>query len=331
MSESIAVIGAGAWGTALSIEFAKQDHHVDLWCFEDGLIKTMREKRVNTVYLPKVKIPENVKITNSLRETVLEKKIIFSVVPSQYLRNVTSSYSPYVKDPIIISCTKGFEQETCLRMSQLAKEVIPNAKAFALSGPTFARDVAVGNPAAAVIAGDAEAEDELVRMQTLFSSGNFRLYTSNDIIGVEMGGALKNVIAIAAGICSGLRLGHSARSTLITRGLVEITKLAVACGANPETITGLSGSGDMWMTATSPQSRNFKCGLRVGQGERLSVILATTNKVVEGVNTIKTTLNLAKEHNINMPITEQLAKILFENKSPREAVNELMRRGLREE
>lgn len=342
--KKIAVIGAGSWGTAIAVWLSRQGYGVCLWCFEKNLVKIMKEKRINTFYLNGISLSEKIKFTNSLEEAVCGADIIFSVVPSQYVREITSLYSSFVsEDAIIISATKGIEyrddiyldeNDVFLRMSQVISDrIVPPAKVLALSGPTFAIEVAKGLPTSAVIAG--KDLDTIKYIQKLFSSPVFRLYYSTDIVGVELGGALKNIIAIAAGISDGLDFGNNTRVALIVRGLCEITRLGMwwrgVNVADRQTFLGLSGMGDLILTATSDKSRNYDLGFRIGKGEKLADILNGMRVAVEGVETTRIALLAAKEKNIEVPITEKLAEILFENKNPREAVEELMTRKLRGE
>jgi glycerol-3-phosphate dehydrogenase (NAD(P)+) len=320
IEKKIAVIGAGGWGTALAVLLGKQGYNVCLWCFEKSLVEIMKKSRINSLYLPGVKLPTKIEFTNSLEEAVKDAGVIFSVVPSQYVRDVTSQYSSYVSDnAIIISATKGLEGKTFLRMSQVISKITSSTRVLALSGPTFAIGVAKGQPTLSDIAGK---NIKIVRyVQKLFSLTNFKLRCSRDIIGVEFGGALKNIIAIAAGISDGLGFGKNARAALITLGLGDMIQLGMSYGAKITTFYGLSGMGDLNLTANSIKSRNYKFGKKIGQGEKLSDIL---NETVEGVKTTEIVSLMAKQNHIKIPIMEELFKILFENKDPREAVEELM-------
>ncbi|MFH1565332.1 MAG: NAD(P)H-dependent glycerol-3-phosphate dehydrogenase [bacterium] len=329
--KKIAVIGAGSWGTALAILLSRMGYQVFLWCHDAQKATLMARERV-TPYLSGITLPKKIHISDSIESVVEGAEIIFSVVPSKHLRNIISLCSYHtVNNATIISCTKGIESGTLLRMSQVIHQVIPDAKVFALSGPTFAIEVANGKPTAAVIAG--KDEDDLKYLQDLFSSEAelFRLYRSTDIVGVELGGALKNIIAIAAGISDGLKFGDNARSMLFSRGLAEIINFALAYGAKTKTLYGLAGIGDLMLTASSNKSRNYQLGFRIGRGEKLSHILDGMMMVVEGTETINTALEMAARREIEMPIAEQLAEVLFNDKDPQNAVWELMGRDLKEE
>lgn len=329
--KKIAVIGAGSWGTALAILLSRMGYHVFLWCHNSQKAILMARER-KTSYLPGVVLSKNIKITNCLKSAVGDAEIIFSVVPSKYLRDITGLYSLcVVNNPIIISCAKGIESETFLRMSQIISEIIPDAKVFALSGPTFAIEVAQGKPTSAVIAGEKKHEDDLKRLQKLFSSEQLRLYRSTDMRGVEFGGALKNIIAIAAGISDGLGFGDNARAALIARGLSEIVRLAVAYGAKTKTLYGIAGVGDLSLTSNSNKSRNYGLGSQIGAGKELDKIMPEMTMVVEGLEVVKTVLQMAKKKGIEMPITEKLETILFKKQNPLEAVTELMMRDLKED
>ena|SRR5579885_2315297 len=333
--KNLAIIGAGGWGTALAIRLAANAECVRLWVFEPDLCESMQRTRSNEVYLPRFTIPENVIPTNDLGCAVYGADIILTVVPSQHVRNLYGRILNLVDPqhaPVFVSATKGLETETLLRMSQVIEEVLGAQFAprlAVLSGPTFAREVAAGAPTAVVIASCNEA---LARdIQQAFSNSFFRLYTNTDPAGVELGGALKNVIAIAAGTCDGLGLGSNAIAALITRGLSEITRLACACGARRETLSGLAGLGDLVLTCTGTLSRNRTVGTELGKGRRLEDILASMRMVAEGINTTAATVKLARLKNVEMPITEQMYALLYHGRSPRDAVRELMGRALKPE
>src|SRR5450432_2854498 len=302
----IAIIGAGAWGTALAIVLARTSRHtVRLWSYEPEVRDSISAKRENSLYLPGFNIPSGVTATNSLAEALGSSEIV-------------------------VSATKGIEKNSHLRMSEVVREVLRGSKGLeprvgALSGPTFAREVAKGDPTAITIA---SADRELAQVvQREFSDPSFRVYTNDDITGVELGGALKNVIAIAAGICSGLELGHNSVAALITRGLAEMTRLAVACGGRPETLAGLSGLGDLVLTCTGSLSRNRSVGLELGRGHKLPEIVVNLHgAVAEGVLTIDAALGLAHRNRVEIPIIEQMYEILQNGKSPQAAIQELMSR-----
>ena len=336
MSE-IAVIGAGAWGTALAIVLGRKGtHRVSLWAYEKEVCESISQRGVNQLFLPDMPIPLGIVATNSLEEALHNAKLVVSVMPSHHTRRIFQQMTPYLAtDTMFVSATKGVENETLLRMTQVITEVLSkngssNPRIGALSGPSFAKEVARGDPTAVTVA---STDTELVCLvQREFSDPNFRVYTNNDVAGVELGGALKNVIAIAAGVCDGLGLGHNTIAALITRGLAEITRLTVACGGHPETMAGLAGLGDLVLTCTGGLSRNRTVGVELGKGRKLDEIIAGMHGMVaEGVLTTNAAVGLARKHKVEMPITEQMYAILHEGKSPREAIRELMtRRGTSE-
>ncbi|MFZ3342340.1 MAG: NAD(P)H-dependent glycerol-3-phosphate dehydrogenase [Terriglobales bacterium] len=332
----IAVIGAGAWGTALAISLGrKHEHAVRLWANEPDVVESVAGKRVNDRFLPECKVPISVEATNDLRAALDGAEIVVSVVPSQYCRTLFERIGPLLRpETLIVSCTKGLENGTLLRMSELIADVL-RAQNFtprvgALSGPSFAKEVARGDPTAVTIASD---DSELARaVQHVFNSSRFRVYTNDDVIGVELGGALKNIIAIAAGICDGLELGHNSVAALITRGLAEIARLVVACGGRLDTMAGLAGLGDLVLTCTGDLSRNRSVGVELGKGRKLpDIIVGMHGAIAEGVFTTKAAVGLARKKNIEMPITEQMFAILEQGKAPEQAIEELMTRAARSE
>ena len=328
----IAVIGAGAWGTALALVLGRgQSHEVTLWAFEKEVCESIATKRRNSLFLPDFEIPENVSVTNSLPTAVDGAQIALTVMPSHHARRLFEQMRTALPANItIVSATKGVENNTHKRMTEIAEDVTDVSRLAALSGPSFAKEVARGDPTAVTVA--ATNPEVAAYIQREFSDSTFRVYTSDDVIGVELGGALKNVIAIAAGIVEGLNLGHNSAAALITRGLAEMTRLAVACGARRETLSGLSGMGDLVLTCTGGLSRNRTVGVQLGQGRKLPDIMAGMHGMVaEGVSTTDAALGLARRHRIEMPITEQVHLILHEEKSPKDAIRELMNRPGKEE
>jgi glycerol-3-phosphate dehydrogenase (NAD(P)+) len=329
----IAIIGAGAWGTALSIVLGRTgDHQVRLWAHEKEVCESIAQRHVNERFLPGQIIPASVTACNDLAESLEKASIVVSVMPSQHCRRLFEQLLPHVRaDAMIVSATKGLEENSLLRMTEVIAETFKHhAKSArsigALSGPSFAVEAARGDPTAIAIASH---DAELGRaVQRDFSNANFRVYTNDDPIGVELGGALKNTIAIAAGVCAGLGLGHNSVAALITRGLAEMTRLVVACGGKAETMPGLAGLGDLVLTCTGGLSRNRSVGFELGRGRQLSGILSGMHGMVaEGVFTTTAALGLARAHEIEMPITEQMHAILHEGKAPREAIHELMMRS----
>ncbi len=332
----IAILGAGAWGTALAINLTNRGgHEVTLWSRSLEAADALRKQRENTTYLPGFPLPPAIEITADPEKAVREAQIVVSVVPSEHLRATYERFAPLLRaGQIIVSATKGLEDQTLLRMSEVIKETLSRQSldrpCGVLSGPSFAQEVAAGSPTALTIA---SADNALAaRIQREFSGATLRLYTNEDVVGVELGGALKNVVAIASGVVTGLGLGHNTAAALITRGIAEITRLAIACGGRRETLTGLSGIGDLVLTCTGSLSRNRLVGIELGKGRQLDEILEGLHgKVAEGVRTTFAACGLAKKHGIEMPITEQMAAILSAQKSPVEAMRELMARPGRDE
>jgi len=332
----IAILGAGAWGTALAINLlSRGGHEVRLWTRSEAAAALMRNLQENTAYLPGFPLPGELLITSETAQAVIGAEIIVSVVPSEYLRATYERFAPLLRaDQLLVSATKGIEDQTLFRMSELIDQVTSQSGKqlgiSVLSGPSFAQEVAAGSPTALTIA---STDSTLAtQIQREFSGPTLRLYTNDDVIGVELGGALKNVIAIASGVVAGLGLGHNTAAALITRGIAETTRLALACGGRRETLAGLSGIGDLVLTCTGALSRNRLVGIELGKGRHLDEILASLHgKVAEGVRTTHAALGLARKHNIEMPITEQMAAILSERKPPLEAMRELMARPGRDE
>lgn len=332
----IAVMGSGAWGTALAISLARHGgHELALWSFARDVAATMREQRENRHFLPGFRIPEPVAIFDDAEEALQDAEIVVSVTPSQFVRSSYAQFARFLQPgQALVSATKGIEDDTCLRMSEVIAEVLAardlRLPCGVLSGPSFAQEVAAGAPTAITIA---SADGELAaRIQREFSSATLRLYTNDDVVGVELGGSLKNVIAIAAGIVSGLGLGFNSNAALITRGIAEITRLAVACGGRRETLAGLSGVGDLVLTCTGSLSRNRTVGVGLGQGRDLDEILAgLEGQVAEGVRTTSAALGLAQRHGVEMPIAEKVQAILMRTQTAERAIEELMLRPGRDE
>ncbi len=333
MEGTIGVIGAGSWGTTLAVLLSKKGRTVTLWVFEEDLFRAMERKRENETFLPGVPLPDSLRLTHSLEEAFAGKPILVCAVPSHAVREVFSKGHSHLQEGIlIISATKGLEDGTYLTISQVLREVIgPKRKAeiACLSGPSFAKEVSRGIPTAVAAAGSPEKAAR--KAQELFAGPTFRVYTNPDLLGVELGGACKNVIAIAAGASDGLGFGHSTRAALITRGLSEMTRLGVKMGADPRTFFGLAGLGDLVLTCTGDLSRNRQVGLELGKGRPLAAVLGGMKMVAEGIRTTRALHELAGGRNVEMPITEKVYQILYEEKSPREAVDELMSRLPRSE
>jgi len=330
---NLTIIGGGSWGTALALVLAPRFPTVRLWVYEADLARRMQASRETADYLPGFRLPENVSASNDLAATLALADIVCGVMPSQHARELYSRALPHL-DPssILVSATKGLEKGSLLRMSEVIEQVCRPRFApriAVLSGPTFAREIATGEPAAVVVASADSAVAK--RVQTAFSGPSFRLYTNPDPIGVEIAASLKNVVAIAAGVCYGLGLGSNVQAALITRGLAEITRLAVAMGGKRETLAGLAGLGDLVLTCSGDQSRNRKVGLELAKGRRIAEITGSMRMVAEGVETCGAAVELGQKFNVELPIIQQMHAVLHAAKSPREAIGDLMERSLKEE
>jgi glycerol-3-phosphate dehydrogenase (NAD(P)+) len=348
----VTIIGAGAWGTGLAVVLGRRGgHQAQLWAHEKEVRDSISSRHVNELFLPGQSIPENVSPTGSLQEALRDAEIVVSVMPSQHCRHLFQQMRPYLKSSMLfVSATKGLEEKTLLRMTEVVADIVSygnqnhksqnsgnqasgsgfSPRIGALSGPSFAKEVARGDPTAITVASrDAELAETVQRE---FSDPRFRVYTNDDVAGVELGGALKNVIAIAAGVCDGLGLGHNSIAGLITRGLAEITRLAVACGGRPETMAGLAGLGDLVLTCTGGLSRNRSVGVELGRGRTLPDIIAGMHgAVAEGVFTTQAAVGLARARGVEMPIIEQMDAILHRDKPPADAIQELMMRSAKSE
>lgn len=327
---NIAVIGAGAWGTGLAIVLGRKGtHRVRLWAHETDVCESITQLRVNQRFLPGRSVPETVSASNDFAVVLEGAQIVVSVMPSQHCRALFERMRPLIPpQALIVSATKGIEEGSLLRMSEVIAAALHQehpSNIGALSGPSFAQEVARGDPTAITVASPVASLSRTVQQE--FSDSSFRVYTNSDVVGVELGGALKNVIAIAAGICDGLGLGHNSVAALITRGLAEMTRLVVACGGRAETMAGLAGLGDLVLTCTGGLSRNRSVGVELGRGKKLPEIIAAMHGMVaEGVFTTTAAAGLARARAVEMPITEQMDTILHRGKSPREAIQELMSR-----
>lgn len=329
MFQPLAVIGGGSWGSAQAKLLALKGYSVRLWFHDRELAASVAQKGENFAYLPGVELTESIQICTSLEQALEGVEFIVVAVPSTYLRKIARQMKPYVSSQAtIVSTSKGIECDTLLRMSQVLEEILPG-KVGALSGPSFAKEVAWCNPTAVVVA---STEPEVVEaIQSCYATSYFRVYSNEDVLGTELGGALKNVIALATGVSDGLGFGLNTRSALINRGLIEIARLGVAMGAKPITFLGLAGMGDLVLTCTGDLSRNRQVGLKIGQGQKLNQILAEMRMVAEGVETTKSALQLAQKYGVEMPITQQTHALLFEDKPPRQAVEELLSREIKGE
>ncbi|HLI09047.1 MAG TPA: NAD(P)H-dependent glycerol-3-phosphate dehydrogenase [Ktedonobacteraceae bacterium] len=330
--DSVGVIGSGAWGTTLALLLAGKGLNTTLWEHRPERAREMQQQRENVTFLPGFHFPPALNVTVGIEDAVRGKDMLLLVTPSQRMRENLHVLAPHVGEKtLIVSASKGIEIDTLKRMTEIVEEELPGShnRVAAFSGPTISREVAEKKPTAAVIA--AYNQDVAIRARTLLSSTTFRVYTSSDVIGVELGGALKNIIAIGAGFNDGMGYGENAKASFITRGLAEISRLGIAAGANPLTFAGLAGMGDLIATCASPLSRNQQVGRRLAAGEKLSDILASMHSVAEGVSTTRAALQLAAHYNVEMPITHQLSLVLFEGLNPRLAVPELMMREPKDE
>lgn len=333
--KKIAIIGGGSWGTALAIALTRSSrpHGLTLWAHSAEVVEMLGGRRVNEIYLPGFSMPGEVEVTGSLEKALAGASIVLGVMPSAHAREIYRAMRQHVEpEAIFVSATKGLEPATHLRISEVIAEemgLASSARVAVLSGPSFALEVAAGHPTAVVLASsNAQLATEL---QEEFSGPRFRLYTNDDVIGTEIAGAVKNVIAIAAGICTGLELGTNTVAALVTRGLAEMTRLAVALGGRRETLSGLAGVGDLILTATGELSRNRAVGIELGKGRELNDILGSTRRVAEGVGSAAATLDLARRAGVEMPITEQVHTVLTAGRVTRDAIRELMERRLKQE
>ncbi len=333
MRENIGVIGAGAWGTALAILLGEKGYNVTLWMYEQDLAEETQRIRENRVYLPGFPLPAAVSVTSSLETAVRDKLVILSVVPSHTVRSVSKQFAPFLsEDAIVISASKGIEIDTLKLLSDVLRDTLPwklhNRLCF-LSGPSFAKEVAQKMPTAVTLA----SYDQRIgkRAQQIVSTPYFRVYTNMDVVGVELGGSVKNVIAIAAGVLEGMGFGSNTLAALLTRGLAEMARLGAAMGANPHTFSGLAGMGDLVLTCTGGLSRNRTLGVRLGRGEKLDDIMKGSKTVAEGVKTAKAARELAARHGVEMPVVDEVTRILYEGKDPRHALKDLMSRDLKDE
>lgn len=323
----IGIIGAGSWGTALAVLLSKNGHEVTMWSAVPAEIEMLRNDR-QLASLPGVIIPEEVTVTDSLSEAMNEKELLVLAVASSYIRATAHRMREFIKDgQIVVNVAKGIEEDTLYTMSRIISEELPTADVAVLSGPSHAEEVGKGIPTTIVVGAESRETAELV--QKYFMSPVFRVYISPDIQGIELGAALKNVIALAAGIADGLGYGDNTKAALITRGIAEITRLGTKMGSNAETFSGLSGIGDLIVTCASMHSRNRRAGILLGQGMQLDEVIKEVKMVVEGVYSAKAALKLANKYNVEMPIIEQVNQILFDGKSPADAVNDLMLRDSR--
>jgi glycerol-3-phosphate dehydrogenase (NAD(P)+) len=329
----IGVIGAGAWGTALGNLLAEKGYEVDLWAYEEEVSTDILRERENRIFLPGIRLSANLRPSHDLDKVSAQKDMLLLVVPSHVFRSVASRLVQHpTESTLLVSASKGIENETHLTMSGILQQLLPprlHGQIGVLSGPSFAKEVAQRIPTAVTVA--TRSRSVAVAAQTAFAAPYFRVYTSYDVIGVELGGAAKNVMAIAAGMSDGLGLGYNTRAALITRGITEIQRLGIRLGANPQSFMGLAGIGDLVLTCTANLSRNWTVGFKLGQGMKIDAILSQTRTVAEGVKTTRSVYNLAQNLGVEMPIAEQVYRILYENLDPKEALRILMTRDLKQE
>ena len=328
----LAIVGGGSWGTALAIALSPNFRRIRIWVFEAAVAKRLQEERRNELYLPGFELPTNVEVSTSFEEVLSGVSFVIGVMPSTHARNVYLSMRPHLtEDMTIVSATKGLEVSSLLRMSEVIEETLGDvsSRLVVMSGPSFAREVAAGCPTAIVAAAKNERAAALV--QQAFSGRSFRLYTSRDTVGVEIGGAVKNVVAIGAGVCEGLGLGKNALAALQTRGLAEMTRLAEASGGEARTLSGLAGLGDLILTCNGELSRNRMVGIELTKGRSVEEITRSTRMVAEGVSTTKAAVELAWRRGVDMPIAEQMFAMLYQGRPPRDALRLLMERSLKQE
>jgi len=327
----IAIIGDGGWGTTLAILLNNKKYNVTIWSIFPDYAAVLDKKRINAKFLPGVKIPVGISITSDLRQAISGSSLVVVAVPSQHMRSVLKRLSGISLKPSVsfLSVSKGIENTTLMRMSEVIEDTLGEVDMAVLSGPTISHEVSRGMPTAVVVAsGDAKLARQ---MQDIFNTASFRVYTSDDVVGVELGGSLKNVIAIAGGILDGLKLGANTKAGLVARGLAEISRLGAAMGAKRETFYGVSGLGDLVTTCISSYGRNRWFGEEIGKGKKPNEILKKTEMVVEGFATAKSAYELAKKYKVDMPITEEIYKVLYKNKPPKKAIADLMSRPLKAE
>lgn len=322
---SIGILGAGSWGTALAVLLANKGYDIKLWSAVDSEIKMLRENREHKMRLPGVILPANIYIEDSLENACKDNLLIVFAVASPFIRQTAKNASKFIeKDTILVNVSKGIEDETFYTLSQIIEEEIPQGLSCVLSGPSHAEEVSRNVPTTVVVG--AKSKEIAEKIQDIFMDDNFRVYTSPDVLGIELGGAIKNVIALAAGIIDGLGYGDNTKAALITRGIAEISRLGVAMGGRMETFSGLSGIGDLIVTCTSTHSRNHNAGYFIGKGDTVDEALKKVGQVVEGVNSAKAAMNLADKYNVSMPIVEEINQVLFNNKPAAQALKTLLTR-----
>lgn len=328
--KKVSVIGAGGWGCALACVLAGNGHQVTLWSILDQEVKDLREKRENTAKLPGVRLPENIEITSDLQVACTDQALLVFAVPSVFIRSTAKMAAPYVRDgQVIVNVAKGIEEQTLETMTDIISEEIPGADVAVLSGPSHAEEVGRGIPTTVVAGAKSEATARLI--QDAFMNDVFRVYISSDMIGIELGGALKNIIALAAGVIDGLGLGDNTKAALMTRGIAEMARLGLAAGGKLQTFAGLSGIGDLIVTCTSHHSRNHNAGELIGKGYTMQEAMDEVKMVVEGVYSAKAAKKMAEKYGVSMPIVEEVNLVLFEGKTAKDAMNDLLTRERKEE
>lgn len=326
---TVGIIGAGSWGTALALLLHNNGHSATIWSIIENEVAMLNEKRMHETKLPGISIPEEIIITTDLAAAIADKDVLVLAVPSPFTRSTANAMKGFVKkDQVIVNVAKGIEEETLMTLSDIIEEEIPQANVAVLSGPSHAEEVGRGLPTTCVVG--AKTKETAEYIQKIFMAPTFRVYISPDILGIELGGALKNVIALAAGIADGLGCGDNTKAALITRGIAEMKRLGMAMGAHSETLTGLSGMGDLIVTCASIHSRNRKAGYLIGTGKKMQEAMDEVQMIVEGVYSAKAAEKLAKKYHVEMPIVHEVNKVLFEDKDPAEAMQELMQRMKRE-
>ena len=327
---TIAVLGDGGWGTTLAIHLAKKNYSVKLWGAFADYVREVQKKRINHKFLPGIKTPKQVEMVDHLEAALSHAQLLILAVPSQYIHGILKKLKPFdLSKKIVLSVIKGIDPVRLKRMSELILDELGAVKLAVLSGPTIAMEVAQGLPTTAVVA---SSDTKVARtLQMVLNSEKFRIYTNSDVVGVELGGSIKNIIAIACGVCDGLGFGTNAKAAIVTRGLAEMTRLGTAMGARSKTFSGLTGLGDLVTTCFSPQSRNRFVGEQLGKGIRIEKITRKMDMVAEGVETVKAVHRLGQKHRINLPITDEVFQIIYKNKNPQRAVNDLMNRRVKSE
>ena len=323
--KQITVIGDGGWGTALALVLHRNGHAVRVWGPFEDYLADIRKRRENRKFLPGIRLPKDIRWVSDREQAVAKAEVVVLAIPSRFFRNVVESFSPFIpRKALVVSVTKGVEKSTGKRMTEVAGELLQHGSVAALSGPSLATEVARGIPSAVTIA--CENHARAIALQHVFNNPAFRVYTSDDVTGVELGGALKNIIAIAAGVCDGIGYGDNTKAALVTRGLAEIARLGMALGAHPITFAGLSGMGDLVVTCTSRHSRNRSVGERLGRGETIKEILNGMEQVAEGVWTCVSAREVARKHKVRIPIIEEVYAVIHKGKNPRKAVESLLTR-----